>query len=100
MIKIKKKVTIDEFNKDFFNDWTNIKKITPHFEEWHSIHEDEEETTNKEVVIERIDIEFDNGEKLSIFPFSNKDDTDEDICTALKIVEYKGSEVNWRLPKK
>ena len=36
----KKKVTVEEWNKEFFNDWTKIKKIIPHFVEWTSNPED------------------------------------------------------------
>jgi len=95
----KKKITVEEFNKEFFNDWTKIKKITPHFINWSSMSEDEEDIHSSWNEIEKIDIEFDNGEKVSIFPFSNKQE-DEELCLGLKIVQYKGEEVNWRLPKK
>ena len=95
----KKKITVEEFNKDFFNKWTKIVKITPHFEEWISGHDDDEETGHKEQVIERIDIEFDNGEKLSIVPFSNKDEFDEELSSGLRIIRYKAEEVNWRVNK-
>ncbi len=95
-----KKVTIKEFNKDFFNDWTKITKITPHFVDWIPTgYEDEEDMQQRETVIEKIDIEFDDGKKLCIFPYSNKDEMDEEISNALRIVQYKGEEVNWRKPK-
>ena len=95
----RKKVSVEEFNKDFFNKWTKIKSVTPHFTEWSSGF-DEEDYESKWNEIEKIDIEFDNGEKLSIFPFSNKDDSeDEELCLGLKIVQYKGEEVNWRVKK-
>lgn len=92
----KKKVTVDEFNKDFFNEWTKIKKITPHFVTWSSYSDDEEYSEGKWNEIEKIDIEFDNGSKLSIIPKSNKDD-DEDLCLALDIVQFKPETVNWRV---
>lgn len=95
----KKKISIGEFNKEFFNNWTKIIKITPHFEEWSSCCDDDEDTGHKEQVISRIDIEFDSGEKLSIVPFSNKEETDEELCSALRIVQYKAEEVNWKSPK-
>jgi hypothetical protein len=92
-----KKRTVTAFNKDFFNDWTKIKKITPHFIEW-TLQEDDEPYPKKWDEIEKIDIEFDNGNKLSIIADSNRPD-DEDLCLCLKIIEYKGQEINWRVPK-
>jgi hypothetical protein len=95
----KKKITIEEFNKDFFNSWTKITKIIPRFEEWTQCGYEDDESVKKVKVITNIDIEFDNGEKLSILPFSNKEEFDEEICSGLKIVQYKAEEVNWRVPK-
>lgn len=61
---MKRKITVNEFNKKFFNKWTKIKRIVPHFVEWRSLGDDEGETATQE--IEKIDIEFDNGEKISM----------------------------------
>ncbi len=100
----KKKVTVDEFNKDFFNAWTEIKKITPHFVEWSTHATDPEDEMGSWNEIEKIDIEFDNGKKLSILPKSNRDDVDLDdeenpLCLALEIVQFKPETVNWRVKK-
>lgn len=100
-----KKVTVEEFNKDFFNEWTKIKKITPHFVEWSTHAEDPEDfPANSWNEIEKIDIEFDNGSKISIVPKSNRDDVDLDdeenpLCLALEIVQFKPETVNWRVKK-
>ena len=94
----KKEITIEEWNKDFFNDWMKIKKIVPHFVEWTTNPEDDEDKVNSWKEIEKIDIEFDNGRKISIFPSSNKEEQ-EDLCLCLKIVQYKGEEVNWKEKK-
>ncbi len=94
----KKKVTIEEWNKGFFNDWTKIKKIIPHFVEWSSYPDEDDNSTSKWHEIERIDIEFDNGSKVSIIPKSNRED-DEDLCLALDIVQFKPEIVNWRVKK-
>lgn len=91
----KKKVTVEEFNKDFFNSWKKITKVTPVFEEWHRI-DDDDESVLPDKVISGIDLEFDNGEKLRIVSFSNKDDYDDEVCSGLKIIQYKAEEVNWR----
>ena len=101
----KKKVTIQEWNKEFFNSWTKIKKITPHFTEWVSGDDGEESPERTWNEIEKIDIEFDDGSKISIIPKSNRDDAnledDEDnpLCLALDIVQFKPETVNWRIPK-
>ncbi len=99
---MKKKTTIEEFNKDFFNEWTKIKKITPHFVEWALQSDDDGESNWNE--IERIDLEFDNGSKISIVPKSNRedvelDDEDNPLCLALDIVQFKPETVNWKVKK-
>jgi len=98
-----KKVTIKEFNEDFFNNWKKIKKIVPHFVEWVSGSDGEETPDRTWKEIERIDIEFVNGEKISIVPKSNREELEEDtenpLCLALDIVTYKAETVNWRVPK-
>ena len=85
---MEKKFTIGEFNKKFFNNWNNIKGVYPKFEVW-----EDEEGENKEKVISEIEIEFDNGEKIVISPYSNKDeisleDEDNPICCGLNIFTY------------
>ena len=102
----KKKVTVEEWNKEFFNDWTKIKKIIPHFVEWTSNPEDpDDDWSSNWNEIERIDIEFDNGSKVSIIPKSNRDeidleeDEDRPLCLALDIVQFKPEKVNWRVKK-
>ena len=83
-----KKFTTAEFNKKYFNNWKPIKAVYPKFEEW-----SDEEGENKTQVISELEIEFDNGEKIVISPYSNKDETsldDEDnpICCGLNIFTY------------
>lgn len=92
----KKKVTIEEWNKEFFNAWTKIKRIVPHFEEWSSSPDEDDDPTSKWNEIVRIDIEFDDGRKVSIIPKSNRED-DEDLYLALDIVQFKPQTVNWRV---
>lgn len=90
-----KKTTVNEFNKEFFNKWTKITKITPHFTKWTS--DPEEDDVNSEwYEIERIDIEFEDDKKISIIPKSNRPD-DEELCLALDIVQFKPETVKWRV---
>ncbi len=95
--KMEKKITIKEFNKKYFAEWKEISKVIPIFEEW-----SDEDGENKETHICQIDIEFKNGEKISLIPYSNKDKTsldDEDfpICCALDIFEFEKKKVNWKV---
>ena len=71
--KMEKRFTTAEFNKKYFNNWKNIKAVYPKFEEW-----GDEEEENKQQVISELEIEFTNGEKIVITPYSNKDDDYED----------------------
>ena len=99
----KKKVTIGEFNNEFFGGWIKIKKIIPHFIEWTTNIDDENDQTNSWKEINRIDIEFENGSKISIIPKSNREDLEEDeekpLCLALDIVQFKPERINWRIEK-
>jgi len=94
-----KKISIDDFNKDFFNSWTKIKRVEPHF-----IELTDEEGDNTTHEIDRIDLIFDDGSKISIFPSTYRhghevEEDDEEILSTLNIVEYKGKSINWRIPK-
>lgn len=101
----KKKVTVEGWNKEFFNKWTKIKRIVPHFVTYTSNPEEEDDPTSEWQEIDRIDLEFDNGSKISIIPKSNKDeinledDEENPLCLALDIVQFKPETVNWRVPK-
>jgi len=93
-----KKITIKEFNKHYFENFRDINKVVPIFEEW-----SDEDGENKESHIKEIEIWFKNGDKIAFVPYSNKDNTldDEDnpICCAIQILEYKGEPVNWKIEK-
>jgi len=93
---MKKKVSIKDFNKKYFEGWNEIEKVVPIFEEW-----SDEDGENKETHIKEIEIWFKNRDKVSFVPYSNKDnssldDEDNPICCAINIVEYEGKKVNWR----
>ena len=95
----KKKITIKEFNKHYFNDWNDVDKVVPIFEEW-----SDEDGETKETHIKEVEIWFKSGNKIAFVPYSNKDETsldDEDnpICCAIQILEYKGESVNWKIEK-
>ena len=62
----------------------------------------DEEGENKSKQIEKIDIEFDSGEKISIFADSSDpyhEERDPPVSLCLRLVQYKGKEVNWRHQK-
>ena len=61
----KKKITIEEWNKDIFHklsgkDFNKITKIIPHFVTWTTNQEDEEDSINEWKEIDRIDLEFED----------------------------------------
>lgn len=87
-----KKHTVKEFNQKCLPDWKDIKAIIPQFEEWTFGDEDDSHT---EKIISNIDIIFEDGTKLSIFPFSNRDGMDEELLQGLKIAEYRGQEIEF-----
>ena len=84
---MEKKTNIAKFNKEWFNTWKNIKAIHPKIEEW-----SDEEGENTQEVISELEIEFENGEKICIVPYSNKESFDDNfenqICSALNIFTY------------
>ena len=93
---MEKKTEISKFNKEYFNSWKKIKAIHPKIEEW-----SDEEGENKVEVMTELEIEFDNGEKILIQPFSNKDETsldDEDspISCGLSIFTYVKKLINFK----
>ena len=92
---MKKKISIKDFNKKYFEEWNDIEKVVPIFEEW-----SDEDGENKETHISSVEIWFKSGDKISFVPYSNKDessldDEDNPICCALNIIEYEGKKVNW-----
>lgn len=94
-----KKTTVEEFNKEFFNQFMKIKSVTPHFVDWQT---GDEDGTTKWKEIERIDIEFENGKKLSIVPKCNRleedYDTENQHCLFLEIVKFEPRVIDWRTP--
>lgn len=95
----KKKVTIEEWNKDIFNklgskDLNKITKVIPIFQTWTTSLEEEEDEANEWQEISGIDLEFEDGSKLRIQPKSNKED--KELSLALDLVEYRPHSINWR----
>jgi hypothetical protein len=100
-----KKITVEEWNKDIFRkisgkDFNKIVKIIPHFVTWTS-NPDEEDSSSEWQEIERLDLEFEDGSKVSIIPKTNKDDVSLDdeenpICLALDIIQFRPESINWR----
>jgi len=92
---MEKKTDIGKFNKEYFNSWKKIKEIHPKIEEW-----SDEEGENRTEVISELEIEFDDGEKIVIIPYSNKEDFDDNfenqICCALNIFTYDKKLVNFK----
>jgi hypothetical protein len=93
---MEKKTKESEFNKEWFDSWKKIKAIHPHIEEW-----SDEEGENKVEVLSELEIEFDNGEKILIQPYSNKeetslDDEDNPICCALNLFTYDKKLINFK----
>lgn len=88
-----KKHTISEFNEKQFAGWKDIKSVTPILEKMY--YGDEEESYSQEVIT-RIDINFKDGEKISIVPESSKVDLDEDEMLSMKLIKYKPEEVNFK----
>ncbi len=87
---MKKQISIKEFNKKYFL-LERVTKVVPYFEDWTN-----EDGDNKEKVITRIDIEFEDGTKISVMPYTNKDDMDDTLCSALKIVEFEPQTVEFK----
>lgn len=90
-----KKLTIGKFHKEYFKEWNKVKRVTPIFEDWYSI-DDEEEKGEKHTEIKELIIEFEDGVELIIQPFSNQDDTNEELCNGLRIYEKNYKLLYWK----
>jgi len=98
----KKKTSIEEWNKDLFQkmsgkNFNKITKIIPHFITWTSDPE-EADVPSEWREVKRIDLEFEDGSKVSIIPKSNKEE-DEELSLALDVVQYRPESINWRQKK-
>jgi hypothetical protein len=89
-----KKMTFEQFNHKFFDGWRKIKRVVPKFEKWYSMEDEDGKESWDE--IKSIEIEFENGDKIIIEPFANKED-DEELCLGLKIYKQIAEEINWRI---